>query len=195
MTVGGPVSGGYGLTTAGAGTVVLTGNNSYSNGTTISTGTLQIGNGGSTGSLGTGSVTNNATVAFNLAGANTISNSLSGGGTFVNLGTGAVTLNNGSISGTVNGGAAGIVLANNLSNGIGVQGVVTANMSNTGQVVSSGAPGTILNVTTGMSTWWVGATTAANAMSLNISAGATVSDNSGQGGAPCTSTTWPAAAT
>ena len=41
-----------------AGTAILTGTNTYSGTTTISAGTLQIGNGGTTGSLGSGNVTN-----------------------------------------------------------------------------------------------------------------------------------------
>ncbi len=42
LTVGGQVGGAFGLTLAGAGTVVLTGANSYTGGTTLSGGTLAI---------------------------------------------------------------------------------------------------------------------------------------------------------
>ena len=46
----------------------LTGNNLYAGTTTINAaGTLQVGNGGTTGSLGSGSVTNNATLAFDFS--------------------------------------------------------------------------------------------------------------------------------
>ena len=51
MTYGGVVSGTGSLTQAGSGTLILTGANTYSGGTTISAGTLQIGNGGTTGSI------------------------------------------------------------------------------------------------------------------------------------------------
>ncbi len=47
-----------------AGTLVFTGTNNYSGITTISTGTLQIGAGGATGTLGTGNITNNAALVF-----------------------------------------------------------------------------------------------------------------------------------
>ena len=47
------------LTKQGAGTLILTGANSYAGGTTIAAGTLQIGNGGTTGSL-VGDIVNNA---------------------------------------------------------------------------------------------------------------------------------------
>jgi len=43
---------------------LLTGANSYTSGTTISAGTLQVGNGGATGNLGTGGVTDNGTLAY-----------------------------------------------------------------------------------------------------------------------------------
>jgi fibronectin-binding autotransporter adhesin len=45
---------GNGLNKVGAGTLFLTANNTYTAGTTISAGTLQIGNGGARGSLGEG---------------------------------------------------------------------------------------------------------------------------------------------
>lgn len=54
------------LTKSTSGTLILAGPNSYSGGTTISGGMLQIGNGGSTGNL-FGDATNNATLLFNRA--------------------------------------------------------------------------------------------------------------------------------
>ena len=52
------------FTKNGAGTLGLSGANTYTGGTTISAGTLQIGNGGTSGSI-VGNVTNNADLAFN----------------------------------------------------------------------------------------------------------------------------------
>ncbi|MFT3847322.1 MAG: autotransporter-associated beta strand repeat-containing protein [Propionivibrio sp.] len=51
------------LTKVGDGTLVLLNNNTYTNGTTINDGTLQIGNGVLTGSLGIGDITNHGTLA------------------------------------------------------------------------------------------------------------------------------------
>jgi autotransporter-associated beta strand protein len=54
------------VTKTGSGTQILTGTNSYTGTTTISSGVLQIGNGGTTGSLSASSViTNNASLVFN----------------------------------------------------------------------------------------------------------------------------------
>ena len=54
---------------------------SYSGTTTISAGTLQLGNGGTTGTLGTGAVVNNGGLDVNRSDALTVSNDISGTGT------------------------------------------------------------------------------------------------------------------
>src|SRR5271165_762569 len=61
--VTGAITGVGELVETGSGTLELTGTNTYTGGTTISAGTLQIGNGGTTGSI-TGDVTDNGTLAF-----------------------------------------------------------------------------------------------------------------------------------
>lgn len=48
----------------GTGTQILTGNNTYTGTTTVSGGTLQVGNGGTTGTLGTGVVADNGNLVF-----------------------------------------------------------------------------------------------------------------------------------
>jgi fibronectin-binding autotransporter adhesin len=73
---------------ADAGTLILTGANAYTGATTISAGTLQIGNGGTAGALNTGSaITNDGTLAFNR------SDTLTQGTHFASVisGSGAVT--------------------------------------------------------------------------------------------------------
>jgi len=52
------------LTKNGPGKLTLATSNSYAGATTINAGTLQIGNGGTSGVLGSGYLTNNATLAF-----------------------------------------------------------------------------------------------------------------------------------
>ena len=79
------------LVQAGSGTLILTGANSY-NATTINAGTLQIGNGGTTGSLGTGGVTDNAALNFDLTTSPVIANAISGTGSLTQSGSGTLIL-------------------------------------------------------------------------------------------------------
>jgi autotransporter-associated beta strand protein len=88
------------FTKLGAGTVVLGGNSTYTGTTTISAGTLQIGNGGTSGSLGTGSVAVNGTttsLVFDRSDNITIGNVISGTGSLTQNGLGTLTLNNSSV--------------------------------------------------------------------------------------------------
>ncbi len=73
---------------------ILTGTNAYTAQTVINTApvTLQIGNGGTTGTLGTGPVTATGTLAFNRSDDITVSNLISGAGMFVQKGAGTLTL-------------------------------------------------------------------------------------------------------
>jgi autotransporter-associated beta strand protein len=89
---GGP-SGGTGgsLIKQGTGTLMLTGANTYTGGTTISAGTLQIGNGGTTGSV-LGDIANNAALVFNRSDDITFGGVISGSGTLEKLGTNTLTL-------------------------------------------------------------------------------------------------------
>ncbi|MDR6635759.1 fibronectin-binding autotransporter adhesin [Phyllobacterium sp. 1468] len=80
------------LNKQGAGALILTGNHSYSAGTTIQAGTLQVGNGATVGALTTPTVANNAALAFNLDNAYTFAGAISGSGVINKLGTGVTTL-------------------------------------------------------------------------------------------------------
>jgi outer membrane autotransporter protein len=75
------------------GTLVLTGNNSYTGGTTISAGTLQVGNGGTSGALGAGAITDNGALAFNRSDTVTVASTISGTGALTQAGTGTLILN------------------------------------------------------------------------------------------------------
>ncbi len=74
-------------------TVELLNSNFYSGFTTISNGTLQVGNGTSLGSLGTAlTVTNNGTLVLDKSNAMTFADNITGSGTFENVGSGTVSL-------------------------------------------------------------------------------------------------------
>ena len=90
-TYGGILDGSGSMTKAGAGTLTLTGENTFSGATTISTGTLQIGDGTITGSI-SGDVVNNATLAFNRSDALSYGGAITGSGALVQAGAGTLTL-------------------------------------------------------------------------------------------------------
>jgi autotransporter-associated beta strand protein len=60
----GKITGTGSLTKLATGTVVLTGDSTFSGGTTITTGILQVGNGGTSGAIGQGAITDNAALVF-----------------------------------------------------------------------------------------------------------------------------------
>ena len=66
-TISAVLTGTAGLTKADAGTLILTGTNTYGGGTTIAGGTLQIGNGGATGSV-TGDIANSGRLSIDRTG-------------------------------------------------------------------------------------------------------------------------------
>jgi fibronectin-binding autotransporter adhesin len=90
-TYAGVVSGTGTVTQAGAGVTTLTGANIYTGGTTISAGTLQLGSGGTTGSI-VGNVVDNGMLRFNRSDAVTFTGVISGTGAVDKLGAGTTTL-------------------------------------------------------------------------------------------------------
>ncbi|HAD12874.1 MAG TPA: hypothetical protein DCF33_10615, partial [Saprospirales bacterium] len=86
-------SGTVALTKAGTGTLTLTGANTYTGNTSISAGTLSIGNGTTAGSIASASINNNGTLTFNLP-AGTYANTavISGAGGVTKSGAGTLTL-------------------------------------------------------------------------------------------------------
>lgn len=87
------ISGSGALTKDGAGKQTLTGDNTYTGGTTVSYGKLEIGNGGTSGSIvGNVEVGAGARFAFNRSDALTFAGNISGDGTFLKDGAGTLTL-------------------------------------------------------------------------------------------------------
>ncbi|WP_421594739.1 autotransporter-associated beta strand repeat-containing protein, partial [Shinella sp. M27] len=75
----GTISGTGGVHQIGSGKTILTADNTYSGGTTIADGTLELGDGGTTGSL-LGNVTNNGILAFNRTDVVTFDGAITGTG-------------------------------------------------------------------------------------------------------------------
>ena len=91
LTFAGTISGSGTVTQAGRGTLTLTSADTYSGGTTISAGILQIGAGASTGSVA-GNVVDNASLVFNRSDALIFAGVISGTGTVAQSGSGTLTL-------------------------------------------------------------------------------------------------------
>jgi autotransporter-associated beta strand protein len=96
----GGIVGSVNLTKEGAGTLILDTANSYTGTTLIKSGTVQVGNGDSTGTLGSSIVSNNAALVFNRADSFTVANAISGTGNVTMAGPGGLILSgNNSYSG------------------------------------------------------------------------------------------------
>jgi autotransporter family porin len=93
FTVAQSLGGSGSLSPTGAGTLVVTGANTYTGGTTISAGTLWLGDGGNSGSIA-GNVADNASLAFNRADTNTFGGVTAGTGSVAQIGSGTTVLTN-----------------------------------------------------------------------------------------------------
>jgi autotransporter-associated beta strand protein len=134
------------LTKVGGGTLILAAANTYTGGTTISGGTLQLGNGGASGSI-IGNVTDNGVFAINRSDAFTFSGVISGSGAFNQIGTGSTTLTNTNTytgdttisAGTLNIAAGGSITSNvNNAATFNNAGTVTGSLFSNGTASNSG---------------------------------------------------------
>lgn len=155
LTFGNTISGNGNVAKSGTGTLTLTNANTYTGSTTINNGTLQLGNGGTTGSITSNvSVASGATLSFNRSNNFDFSNTIGGSGAVVQNGSGTVTLqaaNTYSGGTTVNAGT--LQLSGSGTTGTGalvVNGTGTLNLgglSRTVGAVTLGGTGSITNGT------------------------------------------------
>ena len=159
LALAGTISGSGSLTQAGSGTTVLTGNNTYAGGTTIAAGTLQLGNGGTGGSV-TGPIVDNGMLAINRSDTSVLANTVSGSGALAQIGSGTtvLTADNTYTGGTTiaagtlqlgNGGTSGSVVGNIVDNGALVidrsnASTIAGLVSGSGSLTQAGSGTTVL---------------------------------------------------
>ncbi len=141
------ISGSGALVQSGSGTLILTGAQTYSGGTSISAGTLQIGNGGTVGSI-TGNVTDNGTLIFAHSDTVSFSGVISGTGALKQNGgdnliltgastlTGPTSVNSGTLS--VNGSIKSSSVTVNSGGTLGGTGTVGPTVVNSGGTLAPG---------------------------------------------------------
>ena len=126
------MTGATSLNVSGPGAVVLTGSNIYTGPTMISAGTLQLGNGGTVGSIGsTSGVTDNGVLIFNRSDSVTFAPAISGSGGLTKAGTGTMTLTG---SSTYSGGTTITAGTLQLGDGVSNNGSVAGNITNNTQL-------------------------------------------------------------
>lgn len=156
-----PAGAGASVVKAGPGRMILASNgNGYLGGTAIAEGTLQIGNGGTTGVLGSGNVTNHGVLVFNRTNSYTPTQNISGTGQVTQAGTGETifTTNVNTYSGATNLNAGTLTFSSLGSLGSGTAlnfngGALNWATGNTddisGRTVTLNSPGGILNTNGG----------------------------------------------
>ncbi|WP_181172814.1 autotransporter-associated beta strand repeat-containing protein [Mesorhizobium sp. B2-1-5] len=120
------ISGFESLDKQGTATLTLIGAHSYTAGTTIAAGSLQVGNGATAGALATPTVANNGTLAFNMNSDYAFAGIISGTGSVNKLGTGTTTLTGANTySGATNVTAGTLLIDGNQSGATGPANVAT----------------------------------------------------------------------
>ena len=149
LTYSGTISGTGGLSKLGAGTLYLTGANDYTGTSTITAGTLSIGNGGASGSINSAAVINSGTLIFNRSDDSTYSGTIGGTGTLTKLGSGTLYLTGESdysgvstiTAGTLsvgNGGATGSLNGSSIINSSALQFNRSSNSTYSGAISGTG---------------------------------------------------------
>lgn len=118
-TYGGVISGGGSLLKQGAGRLTLTADHLFTGAVTIAGGTLQLGDGNTSGSLVSTTIVNNAAFAFNRSDDFTYGTQITGTGMVAHIGTGTITFTNNQLytGGTAIGSLATLQLGNNTTSG------------------------------------------------------------------------------
>jgi fibronectin-binding autotransporter adhesin len=139
-TIASALSGTAGLVKSDSGTLLLSAANTFTGNTTVGSGMLQIGQGGTTGSLNASSAVSIASGAslFYYSPGQTIANNISGQGTWAFSGPGSSNYGNYSIAGT-NSGFVGRLLINN---GARYTAVTAANLPGPGASITVNNGGT-----------------------------------------------------
>jgi autotransporter-associated beta strand protein len=167
LNLAGNITGSGAISKTGTAALILTGDATHNGGTTVTTGALQIGASGTSGSI-TGNITNDATVTFDRSDASSYSGSISGIGALIKQGTGTLTLNganNYTGNTTINGGSlqlgtaddrlpttTNLILANNATANLDLNGLnqeirtLSGGGATGGQITNTGASPSTLTI-------------------------------------------------
>ncbi len=148
-TFSGLITGGISLIMSGSGYQTLAGVNTYTGSTSITGGTLQVGN-GATGSLATSGITlsNGGVLNIDSAWTLTTANFISGTGSVVKSGTGALTLeaaNSYSLGTTITGGTVAMGTFDGPNENVNALGSGPVSISNNALLSFGGAAGGVVN--------------------------------------------------
>ena len=141
--------------------LTLSGNNTYTGGTTISAGTIQVGNYGTSGSLGTGPVTNNGILAFARSDSLAVPGAIGGTGSVIQQGTGgmvtlaspntytgATTITSGGLSLSGLQATSGVAVSAGATIGVGASGATVKNLTLDSSSTITNTPGSDISAIT-----------------------------------------------